>query len=104
MSDMAERLRDLADQRPKDRGHDAVDDALREAADEIERLQRELVSIHELIQERRDVYAAKEEKANPFKEESLNFWEMYRHTREAHDRLLERAAALRAKAEETSNA
>ncbi len=38
MSEIAERLRDLADQRHMDRGHDAVDDALREAADEISSL------------------------------------------------------------------
>lgn len=42
MSDIAERLRVLASLRPRDRGNDAVDDIMSEAADEIDRLNREL--------------------------------------------------------------
>lgn len=41
MSDLVNKLRDLAGRRHMDRGHDAVDDALREAADEIERFHSE---------------------------------------------------------------
>jgi hypothetical protein len=41
MPDLATKLRDLANQRHRDRGHDAVDDALRDAADEIERFHSE---------------------------------------------------------------
>ena len=36
MSEIVNRLRDLADSRHMDRGHDAVDEALREAANELE--------------------------------------------------------------------
>lgn len=42
MSDLVERLRDLASQRHRDRGVDAVDDAMREAADRLDQLEREL--------------------------------------------------------------
>jgi hypothetical protein len=41
MSDLVEKLRNLAGRRHIDRGHDAVDEALREAADEIERMRSE---------------------------------------------------------------
>lgn len=41
MSDLVTKLRDLAGRRHMDRGHDAVDDALREAANEIERFRSE---------------------------------------------------------------
>lgn len=52
MSDLVERLRDLANQLPRDRGNDAVDDASREAASrisqqdaELERLRGELADM-----------------------------------------------------------
>lgn len=55
MPDLITKLRDLANQRHRDRGHDAVDDALREAADEIERMRSEQCHIdylaHRLMQQ-----------------------------------------------------
>lgn len=49
--DLTTKLRDLANQRHRDRGHDAVDDALREAADEIERMRSEQCHIEALEKE-----------------------------------------------------
>lgn len=54
VGEMSERLRDLANQLPRDRGNDAVDDALREAASrisqqdaELERMRKENQSLTE---------------------------------------------------------
>lgn len=52
MSDLVERLRDMADQRHMDRGNDAVDDALREAADRIEAIEKENAELRQLADDR----------------------------------------------------
>ncbi len=60
MFDLIERLRDMADLRHRDRGNDAVDDALREAATEISALRRrveELEGALETMRQSRDGYA-----------------------------------------------
>lgn len=45
MSELTDKLRELASRRHMDRGLDAVDDALREAASEIDRLREALATL-----------------------------------------------------------